>query len=1495
MSASTSTKKSINFKNRKPSDKAPTLKLDNVTILTGQENYNIWAATMKHLLKTIKCAEIVINGIEPEEDASDEEQDAYESLCDHANTLFIQTVSKEILEKIVELEHPHEMWMYLRTQYYRDTAYALVSQIMNLVALPSTYDSSQPISSFVQRFETEWLHLVKMAKSFKDDYRKRFAEFFEEDKAKRDFLLGFLSRHQKNVVDNLSTKDDFTFAEVKQRLLDLDHEVLESSSSDQVALAAFEQKRKGKAPAKASNNFNSGTKTKECTWCKKHHPGRHQGHYWSECLKLKKHQEEKKGKAHSGREEAHVTTDSASKEVSTPFFYFDTAATSHMCPILDRFEHISLCTGSVRSSAGTTMPIKGKGTVVLDCVLSDGTVSSFRLRDVLYVPKVERPLLSWPKISGSHKMIAKGDLIKVFKDDKCVLEAAYDDKNLSLARINEVTEHSFLTFEFWHEALGHLAPSSMEKAKDLYADGTKLIPSAPPSFHCSSCSIAKSQHHKPQSSDNSRDRGFLIHSDLCGPFPVPSFGGYLYYISFVHDKSKVCWVRFLKHKSDASQAIQDFVNEIELQHSVKVQRFRTDNGGEYVNKALTDFFSSKGIVHELTPPYSPESNGVAERLNRTIGEALRAMLLPLEKELPNKQYARLWAEAVQTIVYVKNRQPHAAVKGQTPYEAFYGSKPTIHHLQPFGRECYIHIPKDKRPPGSKLSPRAQRGLFVGYTNVNHHYRVFIPQDKRTAVSGDVFFPPLKTEGAFPPSEISKQVFASLKNRPSTTSTNPQDTGSVNLSIPTTERSTSINAMWTDWMRNNVDTARREIERGRPDIIEAFYNIWSGGQRDDLEVIAQLAGYNDLQSADLDRWQTADRWISPDPQPAESESHTPPGSPRQVATQPQVVIHQPPAPAPSPPHEPEPQTDNTPPAPPQPLPAQPARQPVTTTRSGRVVRPPAEWWVAPTTNQSIAMPDASDDNNEQVEELSEEELATVEVALVSVLEIAEPATYRQAEKSAEWPQWRQAMEEEVKSLRENKVWDVVNRPRDRKVVDGKWVYKVKGNSLGEIERFKARYVAKGFSQIQGIDYDETYASVARYDSLRLLLAITACKNWRPRQLDIKTAFLYGILKEDIYMQLPEGYREDGKVARLKRCIYGLKQSPREWYFRLVEYLRPYGFAFSSFDPCVLVHESGNLFIAIYVDDITLFGEQGQLLNQTVSILKSEFKVNDMGLLHWLLGIQIEYSDAGISLSQTAFIDKILNRFSMRDCNPVATPIDANHRLMAAAPDDERADATCYQQIIGSLMYLVTATRPDLAYTITHLSQFNSDPSKAHMNAAKRVLRYLKRSRDQKLLFPFSTSDIVLSGFTDASYGNCLDTRRSFSGYIFQLNGCTISWRSRKQRTVATSTCEAEYMALAMATKHHLWLQRALKELLKRPITAALSVDSNSALDLANNAKINDRSKHIDIAYHFTREKVEDGSLNLLHVPSSENLADICTKGLPRPSHDHLCTLIFTGTK
>src|SRR5258705_4127210 len=323
----------------------------------------------------------------------------------------------------------------------------------------------------------------------------------------------------------------------------------------------------------------------------------------------------------------------------------------------------------------------------------------------------------------------------------------------------------------------------------------------------------------------------------------------------------------------------------------------------------------------------------------------------------------------------------------------------------------------------------------------------------------------------------------------------------------------------------------------------------------------------------------------------------------------------------------------------------------------------------------------------------------------------------------------------------------------------------------------------------------------------------------------------------------------------------------------------------------------LFIAVYIDDLLIFGPKGLVMDNLKDLLKSEFKVTNLGDLHWLLGIRIEYRDHDIALSQSAYIDTILKCFGLYDCNPVTYSLDKNHQIDKATTNADNTDSEVniklYQQMVGSLMYTVIGTRPDITFTVTRLSQFLTKPTKNHFGAIKHVFRYLKGTRNIKLSFPYSQQQnaLILEGFTDSDFAGCPDTRRSTSGYIFKLANCAISWRSRKQKSVATSTPEAEYMALAFAVKHYLWLLRRLQEFGYCDITHSLSTDNTGADDLAHNPRIGDKSKHIQVAFHFTRELVENGTIVVLRTTSKENLADICTKTIVGPGFSVLRYLIM----
>jgi transposase InsO family protein len=696
------------------------VKLDSVGKLTEQDNYMIWSASMTIILKELKTYDVLVYGVVPAEGVEETEVNAYNHLYHTASTIFIQVVSQNFLEMIVELEKPNLMWTWLRTEYYRDSAYALDFQIMNLVSLPTQY-SGNNLSDFISKFDAQWLHLTKLSKGSSDSYGTTFAAFLTKDQAKREFMVGFLVKHHKNVIDNLTTKDSLWWADVTQRLMDIDT----SESDDNTALFAFKpsgnQKRVKKPSGKRSFD-SSSPKSKTCTWCKKHNAGKSEEHTCNECFRLQKLNKEKKEKETEKDEEANIKTEI---KVRNKFFYFDMDCTSHMIPYGGCLLNITKCSGFVKSSLQESMDIVGKGDVIMECVLRDGLVSSFRVCDVLHIPKLGYPPISWRKLrSKGYSEFGVGDFISVNKGKKFMFEAVFDG---NLFKISEISHPAHITYNFWHQAFGHLAASWMDTALKLYSDAD--IPAKPKDFICDSWVKSKMiWESRLSTSRKDWNKLNLVHSDLSGPFPVPSDVNSLYYISLIDDATRVAWVRFMKQKSETTNIVKDFVAEMEHQYHKTLKAFRTDNGGEYVIKDLAGFFESKGIIHEFTHHYSPQSNRVAERLNRSIGEALRAML-----ESAVTYDKKLWAEAVLTTIYIKNHQPHSALKDLTSYKALYDSKPSIQHLQPFGRECYTWVHHQEWKDGKQLSLRAQRAILTEYTNTIKHYRVILPNMKKTIV------------------------------------------------------------------------------------------------------------------------------------------------------------------------------------------------------------------------------------------------------------------------------------------------------------------------------------------------------------------------------------------------------------------------------------------------------------------------------------------------------------------------------------------------------------------------------------------------------------------------------------------------------------------------------------------------------------------------------------------------------------------------------------------
>ena len=804
-----------------------------------------------------------------------------------------------------------------------------------------------------------------------------------------------------------------------------------------------------------------------------------------------------------------------------------------------------------------------------------------------------------------------------------------------------------------------------------------------------------------------------MHTDVCGKMDKPSLSGKEYFVSFIDDKSRYVWTYPIRKKSEAFEKFLGWKAKAERESERKLKKLRSDNGGEYISNEFEQYLEQEGIHHQNTIPKTPQQNGVAERMNRTLEESIRSMLC--ESKLP-KQF---WAEALSTATYLRNRSPTKAVKDMTPFEAWSSIKPDVQHLRVFGSICYSHIHKSER---QKLDPKSRKAILLGYGENVKGYRLYDPQEKRVYYSRDVLFEEMKFKE-------SKRSLESI--------------------IEETEEET-----------NDL--------RGEEVIIPEMINTES-----DTEDMNDDVNDNEEENNTVRR----------------------------------------------------------------------------STRNRKEPEYYGEW---------------------------------VNIASIS----EEPKTVHEALSGPKSNEWTKAMQSEMKSLNENQVWELVELPKGRKAIGCKWIFKTKIDGDGNIERYKARLVAQGYSQKFGVDYDQTFSPVVSFESIRSIAAIAAKNGLKLHQMDVKTAFLNGELSEEIFLKQPEGFIVKGfenHVCKLKRSIYGLKQSARCWNVELDRKLKDMGFKQCKSDPCIYIKDAkeGYCIIAVYVDDLIVGGDNEKNIDYTKKTISAKFEVTDMGLLHYFLGVKVvQKSDTGdIWIGQPNFTRDLLKKFQMAECKQVETPSDPSMKLCKKTESEEEVDKVKYQSAVGSLLYLSTRSRPDIAFAVGNAARYCSQPSQTHWSAVKRVLRYLKGTTDLGLLYQHANVNLV--GYSDADWAGDTNDRKSTSGYVFMMSGSAISWRSKKQTSVALSTAEAEYIALSSATQEAMWLRQLFSSLMKDyelSIPTTIYEDNQSTICMARNNQSHGRSKHVDIKYHFVREQVEQQTIETIYCRSEEMTADILTKSL-----------------
>jgi hypothetical protein len=533
---------------------------------------------------------------------------------------------------------------------------------------------------------------------------------------------------------------------------------------------------------------------------------------------------------------------------------------------------------------------------------------------------------------------------------------------------------------------------------------------------------------------------------------------------------------------------------------------------------------------------------------------------------------------------------------------------------------------------------------------------------------------------------------------------------------------------------------------------------------------------------------------------------------------------------------------------------------------------------------------------------EEELEFAYSAAVSKELPHVPNTFREAMAGPEADEWARACKREVTSMWEQGVYTLVPLPKGKALTGSRWALTLKLTSSGQVDKFKARFVAKGFSQVPGRDFGETSAPVPQWTTIRTALALAAHLDLEIDNMDVETAFLHAPLDEEIYVQQPEGFEQHGPngeelVWRLEKSLYGLRQSALNWNRTIDGWVHTYGLKSINADPCVYVaqrpeEEGGPLIVLVYVDDLFIMGRRAAVDAFKIEISK-RFKMKDCGQATWVLGMEIirDRPKRSITLKQTSYIKQMLQRYGMEDCRPTVTPAEGKLQRM---PEGTGKPDKTYMAMVGSMLYAATVTRPDISFAVQSLGRHLQATGPEHMVAAKRVLRYLAGTVDKGLTYSWDGRGTpVLELWADSDWGSDTDTRRSTGAYISKLGcGGAISWSSRLQQSTALSSTEAEYMAACDAAKEAIYMRGLLANLgFEQKGAAVVREDNQGCIALTSSAMLHQRTKHIAMRWHFTREKVQSGEINLQYVETSKQQADLLTKPLPGPQLATLRTLIL----
>ncbi len=1147
----------------------------------------------------------------------------------------------------------------------------------------------------------------------------------------------------------------------------------------------------------------------------------------------------------------------------------DSGTNAHHLPSLSMFNSIDNSrVGVVTVANGHQSPVIGIGDAVVHS--SSGTL---HLPDARLTPDFENGLISVSKLTD------EGYTIVFKKEGAIVTREEVETENLHVVFSfprrgdlyeTEVSSQTDLTFAAMssselHSAWGHPGKKATEKLKKRFPNMNFEFPE-----FCETCVLGKQQQFPYRSTENTTYQPLeVIHTDICES-KCRGFDGSWYIVTFIDEYSKYAEIFTLKDKSSASvlRSFKDFQARMERKLDAKVKKVRSDNGREFLGD-FENYLKESGIQHQFTVPYRHQQNGTAERFNQTL--MAKARCLMIEACMPEK----FWPLAAETSCFLYNLAPHSSIKFVAPAKRLFPETRTIiergGQLHIFGSAAYKSIPHERRniTRASKLAPISEKLVFAGYDALDSDiYLLLNPKSgaiirERNVVVKDGDFPfcekkedcrcqcPIaQTEPAQQEENPTVPLFYMSFVHPS--GGDEDENGRVDNG-----HEEEVAESFTSYQEPNteVKTLEEPINSAQesstslstPNHVSAPTPIFPSYLPPSISVTSTIPTTSPLSSPSADTIEQTPSDLST-PEPANestlsSTSYSNPDIKETPSSSPASPSDQTETPFFTPTVEPEREVNE------ESSPTPPRHQMVLRDRSN--LRRPLRY---------------CDDFDQE----------TKANAVSAETSAEEPKSYEEAINSSESEYWREACNNEMSSMLKNKVFEEVPETRDLKVISSKWVFKRKRNAAGAVTRHKARLVAQGYVQRYNVDYWETYAPTVAATTLRTFLTVCKLKKLKINQVDVTTAFLYGDIDGEIYLRPPTAYSTPGQVWRLRKSIYGLKQSPKCWSYKLNTILEKQGFHPTKSDRCLFVRgdsTTGQAYILVYVDDCLIAAQTDEELTNIKKELMKDFEIQDLGQLGMFIGV--EFKEAGESIlaaSQSRYIDELAERFNVTEAHPLTNLPVVNPQELENEPIDETIP---YRSIVGGLLYISSMTRPDISAAVSYLSRYLDKPSRKAWKQAKQVLNYLRNTKHRPLLLgELDQSSLVT--YADANFAPAGD-RKSQSGAVFQLAGSTVGWLSKKQKTVSTSTTEAEYIALSLATNETLWLQHLLEEMGTNVILpTTIYEDNQPAISIATNQRNPGLAKHLDVKLHAVSDYHQKGFIKVSPIASKDQLADGLTK-------------------